>query len=128
MTSCSSTPAATRSMTPAQSPGGGWRKRRAVGYQGVVSVCCIQRQSARWGSRIQTGLAMAPARWAMQVSVVMTRSSVATQRRRFSQVAVMTGAVQNGNVGGQSGHLLRGLAFLKRNPGDAEQSQQRQQV
>ena len=69
---------ATRSSKPAQSPGLRWRNSLAVGYQGVVSIACIQRQSLRWGSRIQTGLAMAPARWAMQVSVVMTRSSVAS--------------------------------------------------
>ena len=45
----------------------------------VVPPCSIQPQSANLASRIQTGLPIAPARWAMQVSVVMTRSSVATK-------------------------------------------------
>ncbi len=40
-------PALTRSTTSAQSPGAHWRKRRAVGYQGVVSISCIQRQSLK---------------------------------------------------------------------------------
>ena len=52
----------TRSSTPVQSPGVRWRNSRAVGYQGVVSIRCIQRQSLRWGSRIHTGFPMAPAR------------------------------------------------------------------
>src|ERR1035438_158657 len=37
----------TRSMSPSQSPGMLCRRSLAVGYQGVVSICCIQRQSER---------------------------------------------------------------------------------
>ncbi len=69
----------TRSANSAQSPGDFWRRSRAVGYQGAVSRPSIQRQSPRCGSRIQTGFPMAPARCAMHVSVVMTRSSVANR-------------------------------------------------
>ena len=51
-----------RSTTPAQSPGDVCRTNLAVGYQGVVSMSCIHRQSASCGSRIQTGLPIAPAK------------------------------------------------------------------
>ena len=64
--------------TSAQSPATRCRNSRAVGYHGVRSDASIQRQSERCGSRIQVGLPIAPARCAMQVSVVITKSSVAT--------------------------------------------------
>ena len=57
-----------------QSPLLCWRKRRAVGYQGLSARFRSQRQSAVYGNRIHTGLPMAPARWATAVSMDMTRS------------------------------------------------------
>ena len=61
--------------TVAQSRRRGWRKRRAVGYQGLSVRWSNHRQSGAKGSRIQTGLPKAPARWAIAVSTVMTRSN-----------------------------------------------------
>lgn len=55
----------------------GWRNNFMVGYQGVVRARWSQRQSPRCGSMTQTGLPSAPARCALDVSMVMTRSSVA---------------------------------------------------
>src|SRR6185312_16449771 len=51
-----------------QSPCAGWRNSRAVGYQGVSVRSIIQRQSKKNGMRIHTGLAIAPARCATEVS------------------------------------------------------------
>ena len=66
---------ATRSITGAQAPRAGWRKSRAVGYQGVSSRCDSQIQSATYGNRIHTGLPKAPARCTTAVSLEMTKSS-----------------------------------------------------
>ena len=117
----------TRATTPAQLPGVCWRKRRAVGYQGVVSTSCIQRQSLKWGSRIQTGLPMAPARCAMQVSVVIIRSSVDASAAVSARSLSWRAPSQTRNIAWQIGQLICGRTFLQRNPGDAAQMQQRQQ-
>ena len=45
-----------------------------VGYQGLSSRSSSQRQSGANGRATQTGTPSAPARWAMAVSEVMTRS------------------------------------------------------
>src|SRR5437763_886115 len=64
----------TRSITPVQLPNCCCRNSRALGYQGLSVRSNSQRQSALYGNRIQTGLPIAPARWAMLVSTEMTRS------------------------------------------------------
>uniref|UniRef100_A0ACD5GSU4 Uncharacterized protein n=1 Tax=Desertifilum tharense IPPAS B-1220 TaxID=1781255 RepID=A0ACD5GSU4_9CYAN len=61
--------------TLCQSPGWGWRNRRIVGYQGVLSPCIIHRQSGEKHNSSQTGLPNVPARWATAVSTVMIKSS-----------------------------------------------------
>jgi hypothetical protein len=41
------------------------------------------------------------------------------ESRRFGQVAIVAGAVQDRNVTGQRGQLFGSRSFLQRNPGDA---------
>ena len=56
----------------------GCRNSRAVGYQRTVAaVAQPARKSAANGNRTNTGLPIAPARWATAVSAEMTRSSAA---------------------------------------------------
>ena len=50
------------------------RNRRADGYQGVSDRASSHRQSGARGSRMQTGLFMAPTRCATDVSTVISRS------------------------------------------------------
>src|ERR1700679_683074 len=57
-----------------QSPWRVWRKRRVVRYQGESVRSSSQRSSPWKGSSVQTGLPIAPARWATDVSAEMTRS------------------------------------------------------
>ncbi len=57
--------------------GGALAEKARGGVPGGGLNAAASSASREWGSRIQTGLPMAPARWAMQVSVVTTRSSVA---------------------------------------------------
>ena len=66
-----------RLINAAVSSRAGWRSSLAVGYQGLSSRPASQRQSAEKGSQIQTGLPMAPARWATEVSTEITRSNCA---------------------------------------------------
>src|ERR1039457_3224708 len=70
----------TSSTTVAQSPLGGWRKRRIVpGYQGESFLLVSQRQSVlKSGNRTQHNLPIAPARWAMAVSTQIIRSRFTT--------------------------------------------------
>src|SRR5271157_2830508 len=68
----------TRATTSCQFPNVDWRNRRAVGYQGLSSRSSIQRQSGELFNRIQTGLPMARARWATEVSMEITRPRLAT--------------------------------------------------
>src|SRR5258707_5915896 len=65
---------AMRSNTSDQSPLRIWRKRHIVGYQGVSSRSSSQRQSGTMGNASHTGTARAPARWAVTVSHVITKS------------------------------------------------------
>jgi len=62
------------SKTSCQFPAAFCRKSRAAGYQGLSSRSSIQRQSGTRLSATQTGRPRAPARWAIDVSQVMTRS------------------------------------------------------
>ena len=55
-------PSAISRITGSQSPRALWRKRRAVGYQGLSSRSRSQRQSGTRGSGTKTRLPMAPAR------------------------------------------------------------------
>ena len=61
--------------TVRQSPGVGWRKIRMVGYHGLSARLWSQRHSPAKGSSSQTGLPSAPAKCAVAVSTLMTRSS-----------------------------------------------------
>jgi len=45
-----------------------------LGYQGVSVLFICQRQSGYSGSRSQTGLPRAPARWAVELSTVRIKS------------------------------------------------------
>src|SRR4051812_39247882 len=65
----------TRSIAPPQSPAESCRNNRIVGYHGESSRRSIHRQSGTFGTRTQTGFAIAPARWATDVSTVTTRSN-----------------------------------------------------
>lgn len=56
-------------------PGWRWRNNRMVGYQGARSPAMSQRESPLKGGRTETGLLIAPLRWATAVSTVMTMSS-----------------------------------------------------
>jgi YD repeat-containing protein len=67
-------PSAIRANTSSQSPSLICRNKRIVGYQGVSARSRSQRQSAIWASATQTGTLNAPARWAVAVSAVITRS------------------------------------------------------
>src|SRR5262249_42740486 len=58
----SASAAAMRSKTMSQPPRPDWRKRQAVGYQGLSSRPISQRQSGADESAIQTGIPSAPAR------------------------------------------------------------------
>jgi len=49
------------------------------------------------------------------------------QRRCFGQVFFQARPVPDKNISGQTGQLIRGRAFLQRDPGDAGHAQQRQQ-
>jgi hypothetical protein len=69
--------AVTCRITLSQSPMEGWRNSRIVGYQGLSFRSGSQRQSATNGSSTQTGLPIAPARWATAVSTAITRSRLA---------------------------------------------------
>ena len=117
----------TRSSTPAQSPGAFCRNSRAVGYQGVLSVSCIQRQSARCGSRIHTGLPMAPARCAMQVSVVITRSSVATSAAVSARSRSRLEPSQTNTSLGRAANCSAASPFCSEIQREARRTQQRQQ-
>ena len=66
--------AATAAATGSQLRSADCRKRRAEGYQGLSARPRSQRQSGAWGSMTQTGLPIAPARWAIEVSTVTTSS------------------------------------------------------
>ena len=66
--------AATRSITPLQSPSFSCRNRRALGYHGLSSRPSIHRQSGAAATRIHTGTPSAPATCATAVSTVITRS------------------------------------------------------
>ena len=68
-------PAAIRANTSLHSRGVVCRNSRMVGYQGVSSRPVSQRQSATCGNAVNTGRASAPARCAIEVSQVTTRSS-----------------------------------------------------
>src|SRR5208283_421667 len=61
-------------ITSDQSPIEDCRNRRIVGYQGVSDRSSSQRQSGMNGSKVQTGLPSAPARWATDVSTEIIRS------------------------------------------------------
>src|SRR5208283_3384542 len=62
------------SITSDQSPIEDCRNRRIVGYQGVSARSSNHRQSGMNGSKVQTCLPNAPARWATDVSTEMIRS------------------------------------------------------
>ena len=62
------------SKTPGQSPGLLCRKSRMVGYQGLSLRWSSQRQSGTSGSATHTGTPIAPAKWAIAVSEVITKS------------------------------------------------------
>ena len=64
----------TRLITPSQSPGVSWMKRRADGYHGESVRPRSHRQQVSKRDKIQTGLFSAPARWAVEVSTAITRS------------------------------------------------------
>src|SRR6266702_592951 len=61
-------------MTSDQFPGELCRKSRAEGYQGLSVRSISQRQSAAYGRRTQTGFPILPAKCAIEVSTVITRS------------------------------------------------------
>src|SRR6185437_3306277 len=67
----------TSSTTDAQSPGAGCRKSRMEGYHGESERPVIQRQSPSNGSSVHTGFPIAPAKCAITVSTVITRSILA---------------------------------------------------
>ena len=60
--------------TSSHQPGLVWRSSRMVGYQGLSSRSSSHRQSGEKGKAIQTGIPSAPARCAIDVSTLMTRS------------------------------------------------------
>lgn len=64
-------------ITLSQSPGVGCRNRRMLGYQGLSIRSSIHRQSGEKGSSTQTGLPMAPAKCATEVSTLMIKSRCA---------------------------------------------------
>ena len=70
--------ARTRATTSRQPPGSVWRYRHAVGYHGLLSLPSSQRQPGANGSNTHSGRASAPARCAMLVSTLITRSSSLT--------------------------------------------------
>src|SRR5262245_47756445 len=65
---------AIRWKTAGQSPAAVWRNNRIVGYHGLSSQFKNQRHSGADASASQTGTANAPARWAIAVSELITRS------------------------------------------------------
>ena len=79
----------TRATTSAQSRLCRCRNRRAVGYHGQSSRPSSQRQSGAKASRIQVGRPSAPARWAILVSTVITRS------RQLTSAAVSAKSVRS---------------------------------
>ena len=67
--------ASRRDTTPSQSCGAGCRYNFIVGYHGVSGRFSIQRQSGANASRAQTGKPKAPARCAIAVSTVISKSN-----------------------------------------------------
>ena len=85
---CLSTPSSARTAanTESQSPGCGWRNRRAEGYQGASVPPSCQRQSAVDGSSTQVFMPIAAARWAIGASIEISRSSCESARGRLGEI------------------------------------------
>ena len=67
-------------ITLSQSPGVGWRNSRLFGYHGESSRCSIQRQSGECDSITHVRWPSAPAKCAIAVSMVTTRSMALINR------------------------------------------------
>ena len=102
--------AGTRNTTSLQASCAPRRNRRILWYQGVVSVRKPQRQSATSGRSTNTGLPMAPAKWATEESMLITTSSSCSTR------AVSKKSVQDPMLSGSQAGCSR-ASFCRPDPG-----------